>query len=478
MADREAVQKAGDFDLDGALIVGSSGQRVNVLQQIIEINIYQNIETPYMSGSIMISDSAGVAELLPFLGQERLLFTLRTPSRVNEVSFQKYHAIIYNVESRFNGTEREHVFILNWTTLDHYKNMRLKVSQSFSGIISSIAQKILTDEDLLGSNKPLNIEPTKNLRKYVIPNINPFQAINLIKNEAVSMFGSPHFLFFENPEGYHFRSLDSLIGKTGSLSVKHKKTFKTGPTFDPNDIESSTSNIYDWKVEDNSNSFLGVKLGMYASTLYYHDIFNKNFQKFEYDYIKDSYNKRNTTSQGNRSSGALVSGAKIDDKKTITEFPDSKIFLHPTASKEYHASAITPTPNTDNNADEWLQETESKKLMSDYFTLMVETYGDTNIMVGDMIEILIPANKPLPAKGVDTNDPVLSGRYLITSLHHLVVPRDQMHTMTMTVMKDSFNNSAASKDTQYPNEPSGSADVGLSNTSQNLTVGVQSVDVP
>jgi hypothetical protein len=48
----------------------------------------------------------------------------------------------------------------------------------------------------------------------------------------------------------------------------------------------------------------------------------------------------------------------------------------------------------------------------------------------------------------------------------------------MTVMKDSFNNSAASKDTQYPNEPSGSADVGLSNTSQNLTVGVQSVDVP
>ena len=116
--------------------------------------------------------------------------------------------------------------------------------------------------------------------------------------------------------------------------------------------------------------------------------------------------------------------------------------------------------------------------MSDYFTLMVETYGDTNIMVGDMIEILIPANKPLPAKGVDTNDPVLSGRYLITSLHHLVVPRDQMHTMTMTVMKDSFNNSAASKDTQYPNEPSGSADVGLSNTSQNLTVGVQSVDVP
>jgi hypothetical protein len=44
----------------------------------------------------------------------------------------------------------------------------------------------------------------------------------------------------------------------------------------------------------------------------------------------------------------------------------------------------------------------------------------------------------------------------------------------MTVMKDSFNSSPTLKDTQYPKEPSGSVDVGLSTTSQNLTAGTQS----
>ena len=469
-ADRDRLQKAGDYDLDGALIVGSSGQRVNVISQVKELNIFQSIDTPYMSGSILLTDSSGVAELLPLLGQERLLFTLKTPSHGGVVSFQDYHAIIYNVEHRVSGSDREQVILLNWTTLDHYKNMRVKVSQSFSGMISSIAQKLISDDDYLGSKKPINIEPTKNIRNFVIPNLNPYQAINLIKAEAVSMMMSPHYLFFENPEGYHFRSLDSLIGKAGSLSVKSKKTFKsqTGGG-DPANIEDSLSTLIGWKVEDNSNSFLSTKLGMYGSTLYSHDIFNKNIQKFEYDYIKDSFSKRNTTSQGSRSSGSLISGAKIDDKKTITEFPESRIFVHPTASKEQYSPKI----GTDNNADEWLQESESKKLARDYFTLVIECFGDTDIMVGDMIEVLIPSNKKLHKAEAEVNDPVLSGRYLITSLNHLVVPTDTVHTMTMTVMKDSVNSGVSTKDTQYPSEPSGSADVGLSRTSQNLTAGTQ-----
>ena len=468
-ADRDRLQKAGDYDLDGALIVGSSGQRVNVIKQVKELNIFQSIDTPYMSGSIMLTDGAGVAEMLPFLGQERLIFTLKTPSHGGVVSFQDYHAIIYNVENRFNGSDREHVFLLNWTTLDHYKNMRVKVSQSFNGLISTIAQDIISGDDYLGSKKSVNIEPTMNIRNFVIPNLNPYQAVNLIKTEAVSTMMTPHYLFFENPEGYHFRSLDSLIGKTGSLSVKSKKTFKsqTGGG-DSANIEDSLSTLIGWKVEDNSNSFLSTKLGMYSSTLYSHDIFNKNIQKFEYDYIKDSFGKRNTTSQGNRSSGSLISGAKIDDKKTITEFPESRIFVHPTASKEYHS----PTGlGTDNNADEWLQESESKKLARDYFTLVIECFGDTDIMVGDMIEVLIPSNKPLEKTSESSNDPVLSGRYLITSLNHLVIPTETVHTMTMTVMKDSMNSAVSTKDTTYPSEPSGSADVGLSKTSRNLTAG-------
>ena len=228
--EKERLQKAGDFILDGVLIVGSSGARINIADQVQELNIYESIDTPYISGNILLQDSSGIAESLPLLGQERLLFKLRTPSHEGSINFNNYHAIIYNVEKRFSSSEREHVIVLNWSTVDHLKNIRTKISASFKGSISDIVQKILKGTNYLNSKKPLFIEPSKNIRKFVIPNLTPFQAINLIKTEAVSAEqNSPHYVFFETPNGYHFRSFDSLLGNKGDLSVEHKNTYRSQP---------------------------------------------------------------------------------------------------------------------------------------------------------------------------------------------------------------------------------------------------------
>ena len=178
---------------------------------------------------------------------------------------------------------------MNWTTLDHLKSARTKISASFKGTISDIVQRIIKESDYLNSKKPLFIEPSKNIRKFVIPNLTPFQAIKLIKEEAVSADeGSPHYVFFETPNGYHFRSFDSLLGNKGSLSVEHKNTYRSQPPEQANP-GANIATILDWQVDDNSNSFLNTRLGMYASTLFYHDIFNKNIQKFEYNYLTDKF---------------------------------------------------------------------------------------------------------------------------------------------------------------------------------------------
>ena len=140
--DKNVYQFAGDYTLDGVLIVGSSGEKINVISQVRELNIYQSIDSPFMSGNIMIADAEGVAEILPFLGQERLLFMLQTPSHEGTVDFNEYNAIIYNVETRFHTTDRKQTLVLNWTSLEHYKNIRTKISAAFNGMISNIVETI------------------------------------------------------------------------------------------------------------------------------------------------------------------------------------------------------------------------------------------------------------------------------------------------------------------------------------------------
>ena len=462
--DKNVYQNAGDYTLDGVLIVGSSGEKINVISQVRELNIYQSIDSPYMSGNIMLADAEGVAEILPFLGQERLLFMLQTPSHGGTVDFNEYNAIIYNVETRFHSSIREQTLVLNWTSLEHYKNIRTKISAAFDGMISDIVETILIDDNYLSTNKPISIDLTKNIRKYVIPNLNPFQTIELLRKEAVSAEEqAPHFLFYENPNGFHFRSLDSLIGSQGTLSVDHKRTYIFEPPQENEPPADTAATILHWEVEDNTNNFLSTKLGMFGSTLYYHDIFNKNIQKFEFDYTKDSFALRNSTNQEDKKSGTVVSQGIIDKKKTITQFPDSKIFVHPTASDNLYSYG------TDNNAKEWLQESISRELEREYFTLKIETYGNTDVMAGDMINVVIPSNKPLSASSAkDAIDPILSGRYLVTSLQHKVTPTESTHTMVMTIMKDSVSIATPVKDVQYPEEPVGKVDKGLKKTKTKL----------
>ena len=463
MSDSERLQSPGDFFIDGVLIVGSSGARINVTDQVRELNIYQNINTPFISGSIIIADSMGVAELLPFFGQERLLFSLKTPTR-RSIDFNNYHAIIYNVQKRFANTDKEQTFVLNWTTLDNYRNVRTKISESFDGSISDIVTKILKGKDYLATNKPINIERTKNLRQYVFPNITPFQAINLMKEEAISKDeSSPCFVFFENQDGYHFRSMDSLIGQLGELNVPHKKTYKYQPSKgnSTRDPEDGLSTIISWSVTNNNNSFLNTRHGLYSSTLYYHDIFNKNIQKFVYSYSNDRM-KRNFMNQEDKNFDTMIPSLKMDGGKRLDEHP-CKTFIHPTGSDKLH------TKGTDNNAEEWLQESRSRNLEREFFDLKIETNGDTDIQCGDMINVVIPSNKPLDsAPDSSSLDPILSGRYLVTELHHLVIPTDQKHHMAMTVSKDSMESAPPVEDLQYPNEPVGSSDIGLQDTKNNL----------
>ena len=50
-------------------------------------------------------------------------------------------------------------------------------------------------------------------RKYVVPNSYPFTFISKLTKEAKSEKGSPHYLFFENKKGFHFKTFQFLYNE-------------------------------------------------------------------------------------------------------------------------------------------------------------------------------------------------------------------------------------------------------------------------
>jgi len=444
----------GQFELDGVLVIGSSGARKEISALITEINIYQSLDSPYMSGHLKINDSDDLSSTLPFIGNERLLFKVNTPGRF-PIDFNHYHAVAYNVKKRTHSSDRSQVVLLDFTSLDNFRNTYKKVSKAFKGEISSMVETILRNPKHLGSSKPINIEKTLGIRKFVIPNVPPYVAINILKEEAISAEEkSAHYVFYENQLGYHFRSLDSLLGKRKEQAVAAKETYIYHHPSSATAGESARQNpvgaletILDWEIHDNTNSFLNMKNGMYSSTLLTHDIFNKNLQKYEYNYSR-THASRNTSYQNG---GPVVPDIKLNDDAPLSEQHNSRTFLHSTGKSLFEEGGAIH-----NNSDNWLQESVARYVERvSHFTLKIETYGNTDLMVGDMINVIIPANKPLYESGSGSIDHFLSGRYMITNINHLIVPSKKSHRMFMYVMKDSVYDPLPLEDTKYVEPPTG-----------------------
>ena len=152
----------------------------------------------------------------------------------------------------------------------------------------------------------------------------------------------------------------------------------------------------------------------------------------------------------------MLSETNVDDDNKITQFPDSKIFLHPECENA-------------NLSRSWMQESFSRHLEKEYYKIRLTVFGDTHVNCGDVISIRIPSNRPLQqGEGTEAYDNVISGRYLITSLKHSINHPEQQHSMVIEAMKDSVIRSLPKIDIQYPVEPPKASDYGLAMDKKNF----------
>ena len=450
MASTETNYKPGDYILQYVGIIGTSGEKINIVDQITELNIYQSIDSPNMSGDIVIADNDATAEVLPFIGQERILFTLRTPSTSDKVDFETYHAVVSNIANRFTSTEHTQVYKLEFVTPEAYANTRTKVSQSFKGELSTIVEEIFRDVNYLNSKKKLFIEKTKGIVTYVSPNLRPFQVIRHLAEQSISDEDQHNgYVFFENTKGYHFRSLDSLMGKSlGNTLTPTSKVYKLQPAGSTDkEVQYRKDSILELAIVDSFDTLGSTRSGLYGSTLLYHDVFNKNVLKKEYHYFDTG--KRVGTNANKANFGPIASKTSVNGK-TFADWPESRIFLHSTSSDNLHTEGI------DNNADEWLQNSASRYYEQDYQQLRILTYGDASVCAGDIVQIQIPSSKRKPKiPDPSSYDPILSGRYLVADLKHSVDPKVGTHGMTLKLIKDSVQNEYPAQSLDFGDPPDG-----------------------
>jgi len=444
------IEFAGDYKLPSIVLhnhqnegVSKQTKGTDIKHLVVEMNIYESLFSNAITGSLVIADTLNLIANLPIQGTERLSFKLSTPgahkaSHIVDCTEESGHPMyIYKLTDRQQAVDGMQVYTLHFCSREFLRNLRTKVSQSYSGRIDQMVSSIFGDENYLDSRNQLNFQKTRNQDKIVIPNMKPFSAINMLAKRALGNNSkSAGYYFYETTKGFHFRSWESMCVDDMGNPRPVKQVFRYMPMkiVDP---EIDNKMLHDYtSVEAYSflNNFHDVAsntaLGTYGHRVITHNIFDKSYN------IKD-YNYHNSFEETKHTDGPnpVVVDTPVDfDDKRISEYPESRVTVQPTS--QFVHNEDTGMFGTDVSLDgktEGERVSQSNQIIAGT-RLNLQVKGQSYLQVGDVIQFdIISVENKLNTDG--KLDPQYSGRYIILKLRHRVA--DSEYIQTIECVKDS-----------------------------------------
>ena len=149
-----AVEFAGDYNMDEVLLVNHEGEKTDIKKMIVEFNIYESIYKNAVTGTIVIADTQNMIVKMPIQGTERLEFKLSTPGTrklthtVDATEETGHPFYIYKLTNKKQIQEGTMMYVLHFGSREFMRNLRVKVSQAYSGTMDDIVAKIFADKNL------------------------------------------------------------------------------------------------------------------------------------------------------------------------------------------------------------------------------------------------------------------------------------------------------------------------------------------
>jgi hypothetical protein len=457
----DAIQYAGDYILADCKIVTQSGLELDLKEQVASVNIYEDVFSNAISGDISILDTNNLLSVGPIVGQEKLLLKLATPSssgtynRKNSIDFTRSPLHVYKVSAKTRVNENTEAFTLSFTTPEMVRNQKVRVSRSFTGEPSEIVKQLVREESSLFCKKEFFFEKTVNNYTFVIPNMRPFDAINMIARRSLSSTYNfaPTYVFYETIKGFYFRSIDSMLDRKNPRMIYRETT----PNADRFDIQGHMQNILKYDVVTSYDTLSNSRSGMYSSRMTLANLFTHEVQQIDYNYLDDfQYDTHVDSNRASQRPYPLVSNSRDDYGLRISDYPDS--VLHTTSYETDEGNMLSKAYQTGvehNNVNNWLLRRKSRfQQFKNGVVLRVDVPGNTTLQVGDLVGLDI-LNKNRAVDG--RYDKYLSGRYLVTQLRHSFVKGNGQykHTTIMHCAKDNLtyplpNNGVTVRDGGYP----------------------------
>ena len=355
------------------------------------ITYYESVKSPSISVSIDFIDVDGVISREGITGGEYLDLKIKVPDFDDFEITPDKHFMMLNSVKNVKTSSNKQIATLEFVSVEAIINETARVSRRFTGSVSQIVKELMKDKKSIQTSKNLETDESFNKYSFVGNLKRPFDTIQWLCPKAASTDKECGFLFYENLDGYFFKSIKGLLESDSS------ETYEKPEAPVDTDIKITENNL------DSSNDIgMNCRMGMYANKTIYVDIENGELETVDYKISDLNLAKPPKLPAGLEDvptrlmlrildAGALQKGSKKEEVEKRSE-------LAVYQNKSYARTNL---------------------LFSQ--SLSISTPFNPDLRVGQMIDVVLPVKEgsdQSQTTGGGEND--ISGKYLLSELKHSI----------------------------------------------------------
>jgi hypothetical protein len=307
---------------------GTSPVELNVPGRLSNLNVYEDLFSNVLKGTLSFVDTQGLAETIPLVGDETLILSFLTPGGegtqiTTETSNRDSQtASEESIRQRFKVYDCKETLVENrvksyqlfFVSEEYVTSSKMKVSKGYGGqkysfIVKDVMNKINKNiRD--GFKKNIYIEETSTPQNIIVPNWSPFQAINFCASRSLSDDSTPQdqtnstanpspralgslFVFYEKlGTGFFYESIETMIGKQKSQDEIPLYQYTPKLTKEQNNLKTHYFGVDKFEVMSSFKTLENLKQGLFGSTLITYDPLRMKYNKVKYDYHKSSFKEK------------------------------------------------------------------------------------------------------------------------------------------------------------------------------------------
>ena len=376
------------------------------------INYYESVTSPSISMTVSFIDIDQMVSQEGITGGEMIDLEVIIPDfdQKFKIESKKQKLVLNSVRDVVTSTNKQ-TATLEFVSDESLVNETCRVNKKFTGNVTQIVKELLQSEPKgIQTKKEIKSDDAVNKYSFVGNLKRPFETIQWLCPKAQASSRNFGFLFFENRDGYHFKSVENLL--------------KQDPEFlyqKPDRPTETDLRIIESRLNQSNDVGMNARMGMYSNKTIYIDLQNEAHEVIDFN-VSEFKSKKPLK---------VIDTLKDKPTRMMFRILDQGALQSGAAKKEVEKrNELAVYQN--------LSYIRNNLLFSQSLNISVPI--NPELRAGQVIEVQFPLKSETKKDTTDRfgkeKDNDISGKYLISELRHVM--EDGKSSTQLNLIRDLF----------------------------------------